>query len=152
MASIVIYIFKGTIEQIVSAAVLMPIVASMGGNAGTQTLTVTVRAMATHNLTAANVGRIVMKEFLVGSFNGLVFAILVALVGFLWMDDPSLGLVFGVAMLITMAAAGFSGIIIPLGLGRMGVDPAAASPVFVTTVTDVVGFFSFLGLVALWLV
>ncbi len=152
LASIVIYIFQGTIEQVVSAAVLMPIVASMGGNAGTQTLTVAVRAMATHTLTASNASRIITNEFLVGGLNGIVFAVIVTFVGILWIDDPYLGLVFGAATLITMAVAGLSGILIPLGLGRLGIDPAAASPVFVTTVTDVVGFFSFLGLVAVWLV
>ena len=150
LASAVIYAFEGTIEQIVAVAVLMPIVASMGGNAGTQTLTVAVRALATYHLTAANAGRIIVKELLVGSANGLLFAALVAAVGVVWYGSPELGLVFGAAMLITMAAAGLAGILIPLGLQRIRVDPAVASSVFVTTVTDVVGFFSFLGLVA-WL-
>lgn len=150
LASAVIYSFEGTIEQIVATAVLMPIVASMGGNAGTQTLTVAVRALATHTLTAANAGRVVIKEFLVGSANGLLFAVLVSVVGVIWYGSPQLGVVFGMAMLITMAAAGLAGILIPLGLQRIRVDPAVASSVFVTTVTDVVGFFSFLGLVA-WL-
>ena len=150
LASVVIFVFEGAIEEIVAAAVLMPIVASMGGNAGTQTLAVTVRAMATHSLTAANAGRIVTKEVLVGGANGLLFAALVTLVGSLWFSYPELGLVFGASMLITMGVAGLAGILIPLGLGRLGMDPAVASSVFVTAVTDVVGFSSFLGLVA-WL-
>ena len=150
LASAVIFVFEGTIQEIVAAAVLMPIVASMGGNAGTQTLTVAVRAMATHSLTAANAGRIVLRELLVGGANGLIFAAAVAVVGGVWFGYAELGLVFGLSMLITMVSAGLAGILVPLGLSRFGADPAVASSVFVTTVTDVVGFFSFLGLVA-WL-
>ena len=150
LASLVIFFFEGTIQQIVAVAVLMPIVASMGGNAGTQTLTVAVRAMATHELTASNAARVVTKELLVGVANGLLFALLVALLGGLWYGMPELGAVFGLATLITLVAAALAGILVPLGLDRMRIDPAVASTVFVTTVTDVVGFFSFLGLVA-WL-
>ncbi len=152
LASFVIFMFEATIEEIVAVAILMPIVASMGGNAGTQTLTVAVRALATHDLTAANAGRIVMKELLVGLANGVLFAVMVAVVGGLWFGKPELGLVFGLAMLITMVAAAFAGILAPLSLSKWGMDPATGSSVVVTTVTDVVGFFSFLGLVAWFLV
>jgi magnesium transporter len=136
----------------VAVAILMPIVASMGGNAGTQTLTVAVRALATHDLTTTNAGRIVVKELLVGLANGVLFAAMVAVVGGFWFGKPELGLVFGLAMLITMVAAAFAGILAPLGLRKWGMDPATGSSVLVTAVTDVVGFFSFLGLVAWFLV
>jgi magnesium transporter len=150
LASVVIFLFEGTIEQIVAVAVLMPIVASMGGNAATQTLAIAVRAIATHDLTAANTRRVITKELLVATVNGLVFAVLVAVVGTFWTGSPELGVVFGMAMIVTMISAGLAGIVIPLGLDRMRIDPAIASSVFVTAVTDVVGFLSFLGLVA-WL-
>ena len=151
LASVVIFLFEAAIEAIVAVAILMPIVASMGGNAGTQTLTVAVRALATHELTAANARRIVVKELLVGVANGVLFAVLVAAVGGAWFGMPELGLVFGAAMLVTMVVAAFAGILVPLGLAKANFDPAISSSVFVTAVTDVVGFFSFLGLVA-WLV
>jgi magnesium transporter len=150
-ASGVISLFEGTIQSLVALAVLMPIVASMGGNAGTQSLTVAVRAIATRDLTGANVWRVIRREALVGLLNGLVFAVVMALVGVFWFGSPMLGAVIGVAMVINMVVAGLAGTMVPVMLGRVGVDPALASGAFVTTVTDVVGFFAFLGLAALWL-
>ena len=149
LASLVIGAFEATIEQLVALAVLMPIVASMGGNAGTQTLTVAVRSIAMKDLTAANALRFVWRELLVGGSNGVLFAVLTGIVAWLWFGDPVLGLVIGLAMIVNMVVAGLSGTLIPLGLERLGVDPAIASSVFLTTVTDVVGFFAFLGLAAL---
>jgi magnesium transporter len=148
-ASVVIGFFQGTIEQIVALAVLMPIVASMGGNAGTQTMTVAVRALAVRELTAANALRIVGKEVIVGGLNGVLFAILTGFVTWGWFGDPRLGLVIGAAMIVNMFVAGLAGIVIPLIFDRTHVDPAVASSVVLTTITDVLGFFSFLGL-ATW--
>ena len=150
LASFVIFLFEATIEEIVAVAILMPIVASMAGNAGTQSLTVAVRALATHDLTAANASRIVFKEMLVGLANGVLFAVMVTVVGGLWFGMPELGLVVGLATFFTMSVGTVAGVLVPLGLDKSGIDPAIASSVFVTTVTDVAGFFSFLGLVA-WL-
>jgi magnesium transporter len=151
LASAVIKMFDATIEHMVALAVLMPIVASMGGNAGTQTMTVTVRALATRELTAANVVRVVLRETAVGLINGFVFALLLAVLAVFWFGPGQLGVVIAIAMVVNLLAAALAGIYIPLGLERMGFDPAVASTVFVTTVTDVVGFFSFLGLATLWL-
>jgi magnesium transporter len=150
LASGVINFFAATIDQMVALAVLMPIVASMGGNAGTQTMTVAVRALATRDLTAQNAMRIVRRELAVGALNGIVFGVLLALVAGLWFGVPMLAAVIGFAMLFTHVAAAMGGIIIPMGLERAGIDPALASGPFVTTVTDVVGFFAFLGL-ASWI-
>lgn len=151
LASVVISFFGATIEQIVALAVLMPIVASMGGNAGIQALAIAVRALATRELSGSNMWRIIWKETLVGSLNGLAFAIIAGIVAALWFHSPVLGLVIGLAMVINLIAAGFFGIIIPLVLNRLGSDPAVSSTVFLTTVTDVIGFLAFLGLAALWL-
>lgn len=151
LASAVIGLFGATIEKMVALAVLMPIVASMGGNAGTQTMTVAVRALATRELTAANVTRVVVRETAVGLLNGVAFAILMGLIAYFWFQSTQLGLVIGAAMIINLLAAALAGIFIPLGLNRLKFDPAVSSTVFVTTVTDVVGFFAFLGLAALWL-
>ena len=154
LASLVISMFDATIEQMVALAVLMPIVASMGGNAGTQTLTITVRALATKELTSYNTMRAIRKELLVGALNGLLFAFVAGLATvFIFGDhgDSSLllgGIIAG-AMIINMVVAGMSGVILPILLDRLGIDPAVASGVFVTTVTDVVGFFAFLGLASL---
>lgn len=148
LASAVIGLFDGAIEKIVALAVLMPIVASMGGNAATQTLTVAVRTLATRELTTANARRVVVKETLVGAINGVVFALIVGAIGFAWFGNWELGVVFGAAMIINMIAAALAGVLVPIGLDRFGVDPAIASGVFVTTVTDVVGFLAFLGLAA----
>ena len=142
-------LFDATIDEIVALAVLMPIVASMGGNAGTQTLTVVVRALAMKELTATNAGRLIGKELIVGAINGVVFALLSAVVAWWWFDNPTLGLVIGLAMIVNMVVAGLAGSSIPLLLERLGVDPAVASSVVLTTITDVVGFFVFLGLAAL---
>ncbi|MFQ5973723.1 MAG: magnesium transporter [Alphaproteobacteria bacterium] len=149
VASIVIGFFDAAIEKAVALAILMPIVASMGGNAGTQTLTVAVRALATKELTAANALRIVGKETLIGGINGIVFAILVGFVAWGWFGDLGIGAIIGLAMIINLVVAGFAGVIIPLVLDRLRVDPAVGSTVVLTTVTDVVGFLSFLGLAAL---
>ena len=151
LASVVIGVFEATIGQTVALAVLMPIVASMGGNAGTQTLTVAVRAIAVKDLTDANAARFVGKELLVGAVNGVLFAALAGLVAWLWFGSPEIGMIIAAAMIVNMIVAGLAGTLVPLGLERMGVDPAVASSVFVTTVTDVVGFFAFLGLAAIFL-
>ena len=151
VASVVIGFFEATIEQIVALAVLMPIVASMGGNAGTQTLTVAVRALAMKDLTAANARRFVGKEVLVGLVNGLLFALLAGGVAWLWFQSWQIGAVIAAAMVINMFVAGLFGTLIPIGLEKIGVDPAVASTVFLTTVTDVVGFLAFLGLAAIFL-
>ena len=152
LASAVISLFDATIEQMVALAVLMPIVASMGGNAGTQTMTVAVRALATQDLGAANALRVIGRETAVGILNGVLFAVIMGAIVYFWFGSDQLGLVIGVAMIVNLFAAALAGILIPLGLDALGLDPAIASGVFVTTVTDVVGFFAFLGLAALWLV
>ena len=152
IASIVIGFFGRTIEEIVALAILMPIVASMGGNAGTQTLTITVRSLSTRDLIPLNYKRIINREILVSLLNGLLFAIIIGVLSAMWFSNFGLGLVLAIAMVINMVTAGFAGIIIPLILNKLGIDPALASSVFVTTVTDVVGFMVFLGLAALYLV
>jgi magnesium transporter len=134
----------------VALAVLMPIVASMGGNAGTQTMTVTVRALATRDLSSANAWRIVRREILVGILNGAAFAVIIGVIAATWFHVTDLGLVIGLAMVTVLAAAALGGILIPLLLTRLGVDPAVSSGPFVTTVTDVVGFLAFLGIATLW--
>lgn len=150
VASLVIGLFDATIQQMVALAILMPIVASMGGNAATQTMTVTVRALATRDIDIYNAGRIIRRETVVGILNGAVFAIVMGAVAALWFTDTNLGIIIGVAMVVNMLAAALAGILIPLVLDRFGIDPAIASSVFVTTVTDVVGFFAFLGLASWW--
>ncbi len=149
LASLVIGLFEDALSRVVALAVLLPIVASMGGNAGTQTLTIAVRALAMHDLTRTNAARIIGKELFVGVLNGLAFAVVTGLIAYAWFDMPEIGLVIGAAMVVNMGAAALSGILIPLALDRLKVDPAIASTVFLTTVTDVVGFFSFLGLASL---
>ncbi len=149
VASLVIAQFEVALAQIVALAVLMPIVASMGGNAGTQSLTVAVRAIATKDLTGSNVWRVIRREVMVGLVNGVVFAVVMGLVGFIWFGSPQLGYVIAAAMVINMVVAGLAGTIIPVALDKLGIDPALASGAFVTTVTDVVGFFAFLGLAVL---
>ena len=152
IASIVIGFFGRTIEEIVALAILMPIVASMGGNAGTQTLTITVRSLSTRDLIPLNYKRIINREILVSLLNGILFAVIIGVLSAMWFSNFGLGLVLAIAMVINMVTAGFAGIIIPLILNKLGIDPALASSVFVTTVTDVVGFMVFLGLAALYLV
>jgi len=151
LASVVIKQFDATIEQMVALAVLMPIVASMGGNAGTQTMTVTVRALATDRLGRANAHRVIAREALVGLVNGAVLSLIMALVVVMWFGSGKLGLVIGAAIVINLLVAAIVGILIPLTLVHNKLDPAPASGVFVTMVTDVVGFFAFLGLATLWL-
>lgn len=146
----VIGLFDATIQEIVSLAILMPIVAGMGGNAASQTMTVTVRALATRELDIYNAGRIIRREIGVGLLNGVIFATLIALVAGLWFESPTLGGIIGAAMVINMFVAALAGILVPLLLDRFGADPAVASSVFVTTTTDVVGFFAFLGLATWW--
>ena len=146
LASIAIGLFEGTIKQIVALAILMPIVASMGGNAGTQTLTVAVRALATRELNQSNAMRVFGKEILVGFINGLIFAIIVGLVAAFWFGESGLGIVIALAMLFNLFVAGFFGAAIPLLLQRWKIDPALGASILLTTVTDVVGFFVFLGL------
>jgi magnesium transporter len=150
IAASVIGLFDGTIEQIVALAVLMPIVAGMGGNAGSQTMTVTVRALATRDLDIYNAGRIIRRELGVGMINGAVFAFLIGTVAGLWFQSPEIGGIIAAAMIINMFVAALAGIMIPLLLHRFGADPAVASSVFVTAITDTVGFFAFLGLATWW--
>ena len=161
LASFIIGLFDATLQEAVALAILMPIVASMGGNAGTQTLAVAVRNLATRDLTGSNAVRTVMRESTVSLINGLAFAVLLGIAAGVWYglagygadgDGVILGLVLAAAMVITMLCAGLAGTLVPLGLQKAGADPAVSSAVFVTTVTDVVGFFAFLGLAAVFLV
>ncbi len=152
LASLVIAQFEGILVQFVALAVLMPIVASMGGNAGTQSLTVAVRAIATRDLTGSNIWRVIRREVLVGLANGLVFAVVMGIVGFVWFGSPVIGAILAAAMIVNLLVAGLAGIGVPVLLERFGVDPALASGTFVTTVTDVVGFLTFLGLATMYLV
>ncbi|MDT8409329.1 MAG: magnesium transporter [Wenzhouxiangellaceae bacterium] len=145
-ASLVIDLYAETINQMVALAILMPIVASMGGNAGTQTMTVAVRAIATRELTASNALRVSWREISVGAINGLGFGLLMAVIAGIWFGVPMLAVVMAVAMLLTLVAAALGGILIPIALDKLNIDPALASGPFVTTVTDVIGFFAFLGL------
>ena len=151
LASIVIGLFESSIEKMVALAVLMPIVASMGGNAGTQSLTVAVRALAMRELTATNATKFILKETTVGSLNGLAFAVIAGAVSWFWFGDGRIALILGAAMIVNLVVAGVMGALIPIGLDRFRLDPAIASTVFLTTVTDVVGFMSFLGLAAFFL-
>ncbi|MCK0197568.1 magnesium transporter [Ancylobacter sp. 6x-1] len=150
LASFVISLFEGELQKMVALAVLMPIVASQGGNAGTQTMTVAVRALATRELRGSNARRVVAREVLVGLFNGVAFAVIMAVVVFARFGLADLGAVIALAMIINLVAAALGGILVPLGLQKLKVDPAVASGPFVTTITDVVGFFAFLGIAALW--
>ncbi|MGA0564869.1 magnesium transporter [Ancylobacter sp. VNQ12] len=150
IASFVISMFEGELQRMVALAVLMPIVASQGGNAGTQTMTVAVRALATRELRASNARRVIARELLVGLFNGVVFAVIMAAVVFARFGIADLGIVIALAMIINLVAAALGGILIPLALNRLKVDPAVSSGPFVTTITDVVGFFAFLGIASLW--
>ena len=151
MSAFVISQFEATILQFVALAVLMPIVASMGGNAGTQVLTVTVRALSARDLTASNAWRVVRREIMVGLINGGFFALVMGIMGYVWFGSPVLGYVIAAAMTINMTIAGMAGTLVPLALDRFGVDPALASGTFVTTMTDVFGFLAFLGLATVFL-
>ncbi|CAH1660054.1 Magnesium transporter MgtE [Hyphomicrobiales bacterium] len=151
ISATVIDTFEASIQAMVALAVLMPIVASMGGNAGTQTMTVTVRAIATRQLGRTNAWRVIRREMTVGLMNGAGFALLLGTLAALWSGVPALGLIIGLALVIVLTAAAIGGILIPLFLHRLKIDPAVSSGPFVTTVTDVIGFFSFLGIATLWL-
>ena len=151
LASVVISFFGASIEKMVALAVLMPIVASMGGNAGTQTLTLTVRSLATKELVDKNRNKVFIKEIAISILNGFIFAILTSLATILWFNDPLLAVIVGAAMTINIFSAGLFGFLIPYSLNYFKIDPALASSVFVTTVTDVFGFLSFLGLASLFL-
>ena len=146
LASSVLGLFEGQLQKMVALAVLAPIVASQGGNATTQTMTVAVRALATRELSDANAWRVIMRELLVGLLNGVAFAVITGIAAYVWFRVPALGVVIGLAMICNLVAAALGGILIPLALNRLRVDPAVASSPFVTTVTDVVGFFSFLSI------
>ena len=146
MASIVIGFFQEDIEKVVALAVLMPIVASMGGNAGMQTLAVTIRTIATNELTKNNFTQNVLKEFSIGILNGLIFAAISAIIVQIWFNDATLSLIISISMVLNMIVAGLFGILVPVTLKKMNIDPAIASSVFVTTITDVIGFLSFLGI------
>jgi magnesium transporter len=150
LSSWVISHFENALAKMVALAVLMPIVASMGGNAGTQTMTVTVRALATRELSSANAWRIIRRELMVGVVNGLCFATIMGVVAGIWFQIPNLGVVIALAMVTVLTAAALGGILVPLLLMRLGVDPAVSSGPFVTTITDVVGFLAFLGIATLW--
>jgi magnesium transporter len=151
LASAVIAMFENALRNMVALAVLMPIVASMGGNAGTQSMTVAVRALATKEIDRANAMRVVRRELTVGLLNGLAFAVIMGAVAVAWYGPAQIGLVIGLAIIITLCAAALGGVLIPLMLEKAGVDPAVASGPLVTTVTDVVGFFAFLGIASMWL-
>ncbi|HEY9038657.1 MAG TPA: magnesium transporter [Roseovarius sp.] len=151
LAALVIAQFDETIAQYVAVAILMPIVASMGGNAGTQVLTVSVRALAARDLTSSNALRVVRREVLVGLINGAVFAVLMGIMGYIYFGSPVLGYVIAAAMIINLTVAGLVGTLVPLTLDKFGIDPALASGTFVTTMTDVVGFLAFLGLATIFL-
>ncbi len=146
LATWVISLFGASIEQMVALAFLMPIVASMGGNAGMQTLAVTIRAIATKELSSGNFNKIVGKEFLIGILNGIIFAIITAIIVQLWFQEYKLSLLIGISMVLNMIVAGLFGILVPVSLKKVNIDPALASSVFVTTITDVIGFLSFLGI------
>jgi magnesium transporter len=150
LASSVLGLFEGQLQKMVALAVLAPIVASQGGNAATQTMTVVVRALAVRELSSINAWRTILREVLVGLVNGLAFAVITGVAAVAWFKLPQLGFVIGLAMLCNLIAGALGGILIPLVLDRSGADPAVASGVFVTTVTDVVGFFAFLGIATLW--
>jgi magnesium transporter len=149
LASWVISLFEQTLQKVIALAVLMPIVAGMGGNAGTQTLAVAVRGLATRLLGSGSQGRFVVKELLVALINGIMLGGMIGLFSGLWYQNLTLGIVMGSAMLVNLVAASLAGTLIPLGLARVKIDPAISSGVFVTTVTDVVGFMSFLGFATL---
>ena len=150
MAASVLGLFEGQLEKMVALAVLAPIVASQGGNAATQTMTVAVRALATRELSSSNAMRVAMREVSVGMLNGLAFGVLTGIGAGVWFSSPGLGIVIGLAMVTNLIAGAVGGIMVPLTLDRLGYDPAVSSGAFVTTVTDVVGNFAFLGIATLW--
>ena len=151
IASMVIGLFQEEIEKVVALAVLMPIVASMGGNAGTQTVTVAVRALAKRQLSYVNLQKFVLRESWVGMLNGILFAILSSVLALFWFDDFQIALIMSISMIINLFLAGILGTLIPLSLNKYKIDPAISSTVLLTTATDVIGFFTFLGLAA-WVI
>ena len=151
LASVVIAQFEATIAQFVALAILMPIIASMGGNAATQSLTVAVRAIATKDISSTNIGRVIRREIGVGILTGLIFAVSMGLIGIFWFGTAMLGVVIAISMLINLIVANLAGTTIPVILEKLGIDPALASGAFVTTVTDVVGFFAFLSIAGILL-
>ncbi len=151
LATYCISLFGATIEQMIVLAFLMPIVASMGGNAGMQTLAVTVRTLATNDLTKNNFNQNILKEFNIGILNGVIFAVISSIIVQIWFQDIQLSLIISISMILTMIVAGLFGILVPVTLKKMSIDPAIASSVFVTTITDVIGFVSFLGVGAYFL-
>lgn len=151
LAAWVIGLFEATIDQIVALAVLMPIVASMGGIAGSQTLTLVIRGLALKQVSSANAGKLLIKEMSVGAVNGVLWAVVVAIIAGLWFQSVSLGALLGSAMIINLICAAFAGATIPLALDKVGIDPALAGGVLLTTVTDVIGFMAFLGLATIFL-
>jgi magnesium transporter len=146
IASAVIGLFEATIEQVVALAVLMPIVASMGGIAGSQTLTLVIRAMAVGQISSNNLNWLLNREFMVGLLNGSLWALVVSALSIFWFNDPTIGIVIAAAMIINLAVAALAGTILPIFLKSRNIDPALAGGVILTTITDVVGFLSFLGL------
>jgi len=152
LASWVIGLFEATIEQIVALAVLMPIVASMGGIAGSQTLTLVIRGLALHQISSSNSMKFLGKELVIGAVNGVVWSIVVATLAAVWFSNWGLGLMLGGAMIINLCCASLAGVLIPLFLQKKGIDPALAGGVLLTTVTDVIGFMSFLGLATIFLI
>ncbi|MCK5481465.1 MAG: magnesium transporter, partial [Gammaproteobacteria bacterium] len=146
LAAIVLYTFQPTLDELVELAVLFPVVMSMGGIAGTQTLTLMVRGMATGQVSARNSMAILRKELAVGILNGIVFSIIVAAIAYFWYGNPGLGLVMGIAIIVNLVAGALAGALIPVILKRMSIDPALAGGVVLTTVTDVIGIFAFIGL------
>ena len=152
IASWVIGLFEDTIQKVVALAVLMPIVASMGGNAGTQTLTLVVRGLAVGTISESNARRLLSRELMIGAVNGMIWALVVAMVAVWWYGNLVIGALIAAAMIINLAFAALSGVAIPFLVRKIGIDPALASGVILTTVTDVVGFFAFLGLATLFLI
>ena len=152
LAAWVIGLFEATIENMVALAVLMPVVASMGGIAGTQTLTIVIRGLSIGQVGSANSRSVVSREIIIGFFNGCLWAVVVALISSLWFNNFGLGAIIAAAMVVNMVTAGFFGAMIPLTLDKLGIDPALAGGVMVTTITDVVGFFAFLGLASRYLI
>ncbi len=152
LASLVIALFDETLQKFVALAILMPIVASMGGNAGMQSLTIMVRQIALGEMNWIDAKESIRQEIIVSLLNGLIFAFLIGIISFIWFDSSQLGIVIALSMIINLLAAGFFGTVIPLMLKNIGIDPAIASSVLLTTVTDVLGFFAFLGLATLILV
>jgi magnesium transporter len=151
LAAWVIGLFEGTIQKFVALAVLMPIVASMGGIAGSQTLTLVIRGIALGQISGSNARRLMSKEIWVSIWNGVIWAVVLAAIADLWFDDVRLGLIIGAAIIINLLVAAIAGATIPLLLRRLGADPALGGGVVLTTVTDVVGFFAFLGLATIFL-